>query len=126
ELRRKWFAPENLVGGRAIEQSIDASERPFGFHKLIALVAKECPIEIAIELLNINRAFLPGRSGSKHDRMPGHFEQRLSIVIPGCIQHPHGSSLLPIANEVDDILRRRIEIGKDLVPRVRAGTNELV
>ena len=58
--------------------------------------------------------------------MPRHFKQRFSVVVPSRIHHPDRTSFLSIANEVDNVLGRRVEIREYLVPGVRAGTNELI
>jgi hypothetical protein len=58
--------------------------------------------------------------------MPGHLEQRLSIVIPRRIEHSRSAGNLSIANKVDDVLRRRVDVGKDLIPSPDTGTNKLL
>ena len=58
--------------------------------------------------------------------MPRHFKQRFSVVVPGRVHHSDRSGLLTIANKVDDVPGRRVEVGKNLVPGVRSGTNELI
>src|SRR6185369_7585182 len=101
-------------------------QRAFRLYKLIPFTAKERPIETGVEFIDVHRTLLPGRRGAQHDWIPGHLKQRLSVVVPGSIHHSDRARLLTIANEINDVLSGRVEIGKNLVPVLRPGTDKLL
>ena len=60
EYSHKRVAPKQLVARRVnAELRVDAAQRADRFHKLIAVVAKEGPIEVVVKLVEIHRIVLP-------------------------------------------------------------------
>src|SRR4030095_11716829 len=48
------------------------------------------------------------------------------VVVPGSIHHSGGPGLLTVTHKIRDVPGGRVDIRKDLVPGVRAGTYELL
>src|SRR5215208_4885752 len=95
-------------------------------NEIIAFVPEKRPVKIRIKSALVQGPWLPARSRAQNNSIPTHLEKCFAIVVPGRINHAQRSGRLTVTHEVDDVLRRVIDVGKDLVPTPHAGTHELL
>src|SRR5262249_16083300 len=104
----------------------DAAEPPNRARKLVSISTKEDPVKVSIKSLDVHAPVLPRGGCAQNDRVPRRLEERLAVIVPHSVHHSKGPVLLTLAYEVDNDVRRGIEIGENLLPVVGAGTHKLI